>query len=229
MVELSFDFRLLDVSIELHALEDHLEIIEDHIKQLVKLEYAKVDDLVKANHWEQDDADWDFARQECNHRIGFLFPRIFRGPFLVALYAVFEAAITEISRLIQSKQSQPISMNDLRGEFLERASKYYKNIIKFDLHSNKEWQRIKILSELRNAIAHTNGRMDMLKNDTRTKIHQWEKQNIGIYSDLNFLIVDEKFASEIYRDVRLYLDDLVSRYKEWDTNSGSQPKAQKSL
>jgi len=219
VAKLHLDFRLLDVSIELHALEDHLEIIENHIKQLTELEYSKVDDLIKVNNWDQDDPDWDFARQECNHRIEFLFPRIFRGPFIVALYAVFEAAVTDISRLIQNKQSQPISMNDLKGEFLERSKKYYKNIIRFDLHLNKEWQRVTILSEIRNAIAHTNGRMDLLNNGTRTKIYQWENQNMGIFTNYNFLIVDQKFTSETYYAVRLYLDDLVSRYKEWDTNS----------
>jgi hypothetical protein len=217
-MKISVDFRLLDVSLELHALEDHLEIIENHIMQLTESEFTKFNDFVRAENLTPDDADWDLARQERDHRIEFLFPRFFRGPFLVALYAVFEAAVIEISRLIQSKNNQQISINDLRGDFLEKAIKYYKNILQFDLYANKEWEQINMLSELRNAIAHTNGRIDMLKKESQKKILKWEKQNDGISTYYNFLVVDAEYTRKIYDCVRVYLEDLLMRYKEWDTN-----------
>jgi len=87
-------------------------------------------------------------------------PKVFPWTFLVALYAVYESAVTEIARLIQVGQSQYISLNDIKGEFLDRAKKYYKHILQFELYSKeKEWPRIKMLSELRNAFAHANGRL----------------------------------------------------------------------
>ena len=105
----------------------------------------------------------DNARQNYEWRINAL-SLFFRGTFLVSLYAVYESVVIEIADLIRDKQSQQIKIDDLRGKFLEKAKKYYKHILQFDLYSNeKAWQQIKMLSELRNAFAHANGRMDRLK------------------------------------------------------------------
>lgn len=218
MANISIDFRLLDLSIELHALEDHLQIIENHVKELASLEEKRVSVLARENNWDFYDPDFDFARQECNHRIQFLFPRIFRGPFLVTLYAVFEAGVTEIARLIQSKQKLKLSINDLNGGFLDRANKYFNHIIKFDLPMDSKWQHIRMLSEIRNAFAHTNGRIDLLNANVRDKIRRWEKDGTGIYTDMDFILVNEEFASKIFLDVNSYLRNLIERYKEWDTN-----------
>ena len=40
------------------------------------------------------------AMQEHDELIEFPLPRLFRGPFLVALYAVYESAVTEVSQLM---------------------------------------------------------------------------------------------------------------------------------
>lgn len=218
MANIFLDFRLLDLSIELHALEDHLQIIENHVKELARLEEERVSVLARENNWDFDDPEFDFARQECNHRIQFLFPRIFRGPFLVTLYAVFEAGVTEISRLIQSRQKRKLSINDLKGDFLDRATKYFKHIIEFDLPMDSKWQHIRRLSEIRNALAHTNGRIDLLNANVRDKIHKWENDGTGIYTDMNFILVNEEFANKTFLDVNAYLRSLIERYKEWDNN-----------
>ena len=90
----------------------------------------------------------------------------------MSLYAVYESVVIEIADLIRDKQSQQIKIDDLRGNFLEKAKKYYKHILQFDLYSNeKAWQQIKMLSELRNAFAHANGRMDRLKPKPKKKLN----------------------------------------------------------
>ena len=140
----------------------------------------------------------------------------------MSLYAVLETSVIEIARLIQQTQKQGIAINDLRGDFLERAKKYYKNVLKFELCSDDNaWQRIKILAEVRHAIAHANGRLDMLNENTKRKIKALEKQNLGISSYYNYLLVDSYFAKETFSKVRFLLESLVERYKEWDTKQKS--------
>ncbi|WP_136515940.1 hypothetical protein [Geomonas edaphica] len=212
---LTFDFRLLDVSLELRALEEHLQLIEKHTKQLIEEEDASFQYQVEEHNLTPEDAEWDFASQMRNHRIEFLFPR-FRNPFLVALYSVFESAVTEIAQLIQRTRGLQITINDLRGNFLEKAQKYYNDILGFELYANEAWNQISMLSELRNAIAHTNGRIDMLKQENQKKIKKFVKQEIGIYSHYNFILVDEPCALRMCVSVREYVEDLIKRYKEWD-------------
>lgn len=219
-MDILIDFRLLDVSLELFALEDHLEIIENQINRLSDSALIELEEYKLNGNLTPEDADWDQARLECDQRIECLFPRIFRGTFLVALYAVFETAVIEIAGLIQKAQKQEITLNDLRGDFLNKANKYYKNILRFELYrDNKAWQRIRMLAELRNAIAHANGRLDMVKKESQKKFKNWEKQAVGIHSYDNYLLVDSDFAKVTFNMVRQFLNDLVERYKEWDTKT----------
>lgn len=122
---------------ELYALEDHLQLIEAEIVHIQKDERLRVDEYIRKEGLCPDDPEWHAALQEYDHRIDFLLPRFFRGPFLVALYAVYESAVTEIARLIQGKMDQKITINDIKGDFLERAKKYYKHILEFDLYSER--------------------------------------------------------------------------------------------
>ena len=216
-----FDFRLLDVSGELYALEDHLQLIEMQMEHVQKDERLRVDAYIKKEGLCLDDPEWHAAFQEYDHRIDFLLPRFFRGPFLVALYAVYESAVTEIARLIQDKKAQKITINDLKGDFLERAKKYYKHILKFDLYSEEEaWHRVKMLSELRNAFAHANGRLEMLNKKSRETIQKWERQNLGISSYYGYVICEARTVEDIFSTVRASLEDLVARYKHWDDQQG---------
>jgi hypothetical protein len=209
-----YDFRLLEVSGELYALEDHLKLIEDQMEHIQKTERQRVDSYIRSEGLSPEDPAWHQALDEYTDRIEFLIPRFFRGPFLVALYAVYESTVTEIAGLIQQKQSQRISMNDLRGDFLERAKKYYKHILKFDLYvEDKAWGRVKMLSELRNAFAHVNGRMEMLNENSRRTIKNWERQKAGITTYSGFIVCDAKIVYDIFQVVRTSLEDLVARYK----------------
>jgi hypothetical protein len=217
-INVDLDFRLLDVSLELHALEDHYELIEKQISNLSKIEKTSLDEYIKKENLTPDDPEWDMARYECDQKVEFLLPRFFWGAFIVSLYAVLEASITEIARLLQQAQKQEIAINDLRGDFLERANKYYKYVLNFELCSDaKTWQRIKYLASVRHAIAHANGRIDMLNENNRKAIKTLEKQNIGISSYNDYVLIDSSFAKETFSKVRSMLENLVDRYKEWDT------------
>ena len=210
------DFRLLDASLELHALEDHLQLIESHMKDFQKTERRKVETHIRKGGLCPSDLEWHIAWREYEDRIDEL-PKFFRGPFLVILYAVYESIVTEISRLIQTKQSQKIAINDLRGDFLERAKKYYKHILQFKLYSEEEiWEKVKMLSELRNAFAHANGRLDILNEKLKKKIEERSQQNIGISTDSYYVVCEENIVAEIFGVVSGSLEDLIERYKHWD-------------
>lgn len=220
MVKINVDFRLLDVSLELSALKDYLETLEKQIEHIKKSEQEVLDATIKKMNITPDDPNWHFEYQTYDHRMEFLLPRFFRGPFFVSLYAVYESAVTEIARLIQKAQGQAISIDDIKGEdFLDRAKKYYKHILHFELCSdNSAWQQIKMLSEIRNAIAHTNGRIEMLRGKSKERILDWEKRNIGIESQWGFIIIDAEFLQKTFSCVQTSLEDLVERYKQWDNS-----------
>jgi len=216
-MDIDIDFRLGEVSIELYALDEYLNLIENQMEYIKKQEKLRVDAYLRREGLYNDEAERGLAYQEYYHTIDFILPRFFRGPFLVSLYAVYESAVTEIAHLIREKQSQKLTINDLTGDFLTRTKKYYEHIIKFDLfENNTAWQKIKMLSIIRNAYAHANGRINMLSSKVKKKINNWEKQKIGISTHGGFLICEQKISAEIFNTVRGSLEDLIDRYKNFD-------------
>ena len=210
------DFRLLDASIELDALEDHLQLIESQMHRLKKTNRLKVDKYIRSKGLTPDDPEWYGTLQERQDRVDSL-PRLFRGPFLVSLFAAYESIVTEIANLIRDGQSQKITIEDLEGDFLKRAKKYYQRTLRFELCSQQEiWNRIRMLSALRNAYAHRNGRMDMLTQKVKSQIESCMRQGPGISIHYGYIICDATTVDEIFRAVRGSLDDLISRYKDWD-------------
>ncbi len=206
------DFRLLEVSMELDTLEKYLELIEEEIKR--GQEAAKEELEAKTRELSLDEVEWDILRQDYRHQVEFVRPRILRGPFLVTLFAVYETSVTEVASRIQKKRSGQISLDDIKGDLLNRAQKYYKHVLQFELSSNnKRWERLTVLADLRNAIAHTNGRLDMIEEKKREKILKIN----GVEDKLGFVIVSGAFLRETFTLVKDDLEDLVARYKEWDT------------
>lgn len=211
------DFRLLEIESELFALDYHLNLIEEQIRNKEAFERLLLEKRIKKLGLTHDNLDWQIEHYEFNRIVDFLLPRFLRSTFLVSLYAVYESAVIEIAKLIQKQKGFPISINDLRDNFLNRSKKYYQ-IMGVQLSSDEAWERITMLSDLRNAIAHANGRIEMLKRDIQEKIRKWENQKIGIYSMNGFLIFEESFLRETLRLVSSSLNDLVERYKAWDDN-----------
>lgn len=236
MIDLShLDFRLSDAEAELEMLAEHLQLIENHIERIQKEERREFDRKVEeigktykcanltAELIEERRVEEEIASKEYELRINDP-PLFLRGPFLVSLYAVYESVVTEIACLIRDKQSQQIKIDDLRGNFLERAKKYYKHILHFDLYSNeKAWQQIKRLSDLRNAFAHANGRVDRLNRKSKEKIEKWNGQKkIGISITIfGHVICEADIVADIFGVVRDSLKDLIKRYKHWDDQQNS--------
>ena len=213
----TLDFRLIEIELELFALEDHLNLIEQQIRNKEAFEKIKSRQNIKKLSLTPEDPEWYAEQQELDYILEFLIPRFFRGPFLVSLYAVYESAIIEIAKLIQKKRGTSISINDIKGDFFERANKYYKDVIDFPLYSDDEaWQRIKMFSVLRHAIAHANGRIEMLNDKTKQSIANLEKQKVGVSSMSGFVIIEERFLKDTLGLIRESLNNLVKQYKMWD-------------
>ena len=205
---------LLDVSVELDTLEEHLVLIEGHLERSIRM--AKCELKSEIQGLTPDDEDqWDIPHQLHDYKVEVTLPRILRNPFLVSLFAVYESAVTTVAELVQEEKGQGISIDDIRGRgFLDRAKKYYKHVLQFEISTdNERWKRLRTLSDLRNAIAHSNGRSEAISERLRKRI----KQQGFLDEDTGFIIVPESFLREIVAVVKGELEDLLKRYEKWET------------
>ena len=92
---LELDFRLIDSLVELDMLGEHLQLIEENVERGRATARKVAETRIREEGLNPDDPEWHIVWQAYSDRTDSL-PRIFRGPFLVTLYAVFEATVTEV-------------------------------------------------------------------------------------------------------------------------------------
>ena len=159
-------FQLIGISSDLDILRAHLEHIEEQEEQWRQLAEDIRDDLLgNMSSFDQDDrqAKSQFAEGVYDNYVVCRLPRVLYYPFLVSLYGVYESVVTEIVSFIQEGNEQKNSFADMKGkDFLDRANKYFRITLKYELSQNNQTrERIRILTELRHAIAHANGHLTL--------------------------------------------------------------------
>jgi hypothetical protein len=215
MTKIHVDLRFAELEYELWGLDKYRTLLEDQIAFLQEQETIRTRAELKSKGYEPGDGDYELSMQELYDLIKGIIPRFYRGPFLVALWGIFESGIDEISRYIAEEKKCALRLRDIAGRDLkEKLSKYFNHVLKYDLGiESKTWNKLEEIKILRNVIAHSNGRIS-LSGDLKSKVERWarDKRGIDIYYD--FLILSDKyiqFASSTIIDI---LTGLISRTKK---------------
>lgn len=213
------DFRLVEAKFGLSTLNEHLRLVEEQVVNVKESEKQKFEEEMKKYGLTPDDDEWGYHWDEYARKTYFVIPFVLRGSFLVSLYALYEMTVKEVASLIQNRKGQKISIDDIRGnDFLERAKKYYRYILlEFELCNNGQvWEKLRRLAELRHAVAHVTGRLEMVNKGKRRKIKRWIREDIGIEDHYGYIVLSESYLRDTFEAVKSSLDYLIERYKEFD-------------
>jgi hypothetical protein len=93
---------------------------------------------------------------------------------------------------------------------LERARRYYSDVLKFELHPGDPWTRLQRLADIRHALAHASG-VANISETTKKKIVEWCKHDPGLSVKDGFLVVSLLFAKGALTLVDSLLKDLIKR------------------
>jgi len=214
----TFDLHdpFLEASGEVFAIEDYYEELENQITTVQKTQRLKLDALIRKEKLTPENAEWHEAIQGYDHWVDFLLPRFFRGPFLVSLYALYESVVTEVAVLIHAKHPHLKRFSTFsrreKLSFLERAGKYYDEILGIELCPDEPtWYRLGVLSEFRNAVAHANGRVEMLRPEKRTVVLDFIRSIPDVDIHSGYITFGKAFVSDtahiVINDLRRLIDD----------------------
>jgi hypothetical protein len=81
---------------------------------------------------------------------------------------------------------------------------------------------MRILTEIRNAIAHANGHLELVREGKRKQIKRWIEQDIGIEEYYGDIIVSGAFVRETYEIIKGELESLIERFKGWNSTAKVQ-------
>jgi len=189
------------------AIEDQL----DHLKgqRAVRL-YAHL--KREAHAMAPDDVEYEV--DELKRMVEELFPKVFRGGFVISLWSVFEACTKDLAEYVRREKEIPFGLQDLRaGDFLEQTDKFFSRVLGVKAFPEKSVRtKLEELKGFRNALAHHDGATDELPKILRGKTAaEYRSKGLLVYSDLHhqYAVPTSEYAEEAFNVVRAFLEQFA--------------------
>jgi hypothetical protein len=175
MVRIDFDFRLFETRIEISSLHQALDIMENQVQTLIDQQtmQAQTDlDALAKRGVEWNDEEVHFVIQERDYAVEHLYPTLFRGPFLVMLWAIYEAGLHEVARFVKRHKNIDLDIDEIKGSNVQStARRYFDAVLNVDFASDSiRSGELGKLYKVRNAFAHANGRISSLPSGVRKTV-----------------------------------------------------------
>lgn len=214
MVKIHLDLRLIEIEYELWALGEFLNYMEPQIAHLADQDRVQTFAKLREAGWEHDETEVQLAIQELSERHDYVIPRFMRGPFIVALWACYEAAVSEIAVYRKRQQGATLDLRELRGDnFLTRARRYFDAVLDSALELDEaRYHRLADLLAVRNALAHANGQrrgMSFEAWDRLTEILRRHDTPPDEYRGI--VVLSAEYVRHAFEDINASARDLVNR------------------
>ena len=203
------------VETELSLLEAQLDSMEGQIAlESRKAKYRRPKELPKPTP-NQDIEEWIWPYIGPAFAADIICSRIYRGPFLITLFTVYELTVEEIARFTQMTKGIALSLNQYRrGTFLDRAKRHYKKDLKLDLStSSQRWERLKHLLVLRNSFTHWSGRINLMDSRKKQQVQKVAEREDGIILGIDYIDISDQFLRETFDLVKSELLELIERLR----------------
>jgi hypothetical protein len=189
------------------AIEDQL----DHLKgqRAVRL-YAR---LKKEAHAMAPD-DVEYEVDQLKNTVEELFPKVFRGGFIISLWSVFEACIKDLAEYVRREQDIPFGLQDLRaGDFLEQTEIFFFRLLAVRAFPEKSVRtKLEELKGFRNALVHHDGAIEELPKALRSKTEvEYRSKGLLVYSDLHhqYAVPTAGYAEDAFNAVCTFLEQFA--------------------
>jgi hypothetical protein len=206
---ITIDFRFFEIGHEIYSLQEYFRTTEQQLPLLADKAYQQLLDEMA------DEVNFGGVSSYAHEFGENVLPRFFRSPVLVALWAIYESATTEIAKVLQKENNHSLRLQDIKGDnTLDTIRKYFEHVLKFPLINDENTrEHLEMLLILRNAIAHGNGRKDAVNERYWRKIKGWQKDGKGVSTDQDYLTFSADFIEDMLTVVGDSLFDLIERVK----------------
>ena len=216
-MEITIDLRYSVLEYELWALRHMLGLIEPEIERLATESEARTLADLKASDWYDDPAERDMAFQDIREIRDYVLPRFMRGPFLISLWACFEAGVRAVATRVHDEQLAPIALQELRSDsFVKQARRYFSAILLLPLDEDEaRYSRLVDLYRVRNALAHANGLRELMGEDDWSAVcDALRRQNVVLNEDgRGVIVLSHAYVERAFIDVDASIRSLISRAK----------------
>jgi hypothetical protein len=219
VVKLNVEFRLLETRIELSGLGHARELMEKQIQLLSMQRKVEADAELRVlaeQGVEWEDGEIQLALQERGYAIEHLYPRLFRGPFLVTLWATYEAGLKEVARFVKRAKRIELDIDEIAGfDVRKKAKRYFEAVLGVNFGPDPSRAGdIGKLYKVRNAFAHANGRLRSLTPDVLKTVESMIAEG-HLEETLGYIVPTQTYVAAASEVIRKELSDLVDEAIKW--------------
>lgn len=201
---------------EFDYLEEHRAFAERHFLQNARsFEEQFLAELAEMDEDERHGYS-DFMIDEYTKAVEVL-PRLqWYAQFLV-VYSSFEHSLNQLCKIVKNRSGFSLSLKDIEGQGIRRAANYLSKVANVcSPFKCSEWNRALLLGDVRNAIAHRNGEIELKLNDKSSLSHRIQdvpglqlKQIVTGVEEAE-IVLDADFVRDAIKVLRKVLTDIAN-------------------
>ncbi|MFZ5556332.1 MAG: hypothetical protein ACOZDY_06350 [Pseudomonadota bacterium] len=187
----SFGYESWALDSYLKVLDDHLAFAQDQYRLRARRELESREGDLHPDQYGSELTAIDEAAE-------IQIPRFFRIGALVPIWGLFESFVSDIAGWVGRREGLGLPLRDVRANnFRSQIEKYFEGVLHIDLPwTPEERERLRCLQELRNFIAHRNGRLMDLPPDKEKEIRDLVAKINGVTIECRAVVVSGAYISE---------------------------------
>lgn len=143
------------------------------------------------------------------------FPSLLRRSALLTVWGYFEHELDKLCSLYKSERRFILGVSDIEGKGIDRSTKYLAKVAGLNVHHNTEdWREINRIRELRNKIAHQDGRLITTKGQPALNLISYVEQSPFLKKDGHEVVLKEGFLKHVVDTFAAYFKLIGDSIKE---------------
>jgi hypothetical protein len=200
------------------ALESYLKVLEDQIEHARAQYRLRAERELESQKKELEHYEYGARLQEIDEAADAQIPRFFRIGAVVSIWGLFESFATDFAVYVGKKEEAGLSFKDIRSENLRvQIEKYFEKVLRISVPwSQQERERLGCLQDLRNILAHRNGRLMDLPPEGYEKVKKLVARMPGVSIEGSVVVVSPAYVTEaaalVFECVGRFSQQLADKY-----------------
>lgn len=137
------------------------------------------------------------------------FPSLQRRSALLTIWAFLEHELNALCSLYQSERGFQLTFSDLSGKGIDRSAAYLEKVAGLHgIKSSPEWNDLKTIQNIRNLLAHNDGRLQDHQGKPKDAIVR-DMKKLGFLSGQHELRIAEGFLSKVVDTCDIYFKRIA--------------------
>lgn len=164
---------LYKAQLQLPSVIEYNEMATSFINSKAEELNNRINEYIHSHKLDQEQADgYVYSNSDEYENLNSFFPGVIRYSILVSVCTIFESALTEICKEVDSIAANRFSDPKNKNQGISKAMGYLDSNFEIKINEHNSWQNIKDAFEIRNCVVHANGDHSMMR---EKKIKQIKK------------------------------------------------------